>query len=171
MSAAYLEDADAPDAQLCSAGYQVQPCILGCPLQTSPLWRCFLMTRCSSGKTSGSALSDRSLMHALCAGQVHAFRERVQFTSAAAGIPAGTVLLEVGPHGVLRSPLRQCRPELPYTTAMQRDADAAATVPAAVCELWRKGASFEWPAPPSKAAAAEAERARLALSWRLSTPP
>jgi hypothetical protein len=43
--------------------------------------------------------------------QVHAFRNRVQFTEAAAAIPKTAILLEIGPHGVLRSPLRQCRPE------------------------------------------------------------
>lgn len=47
--------------------------------------------------------------------QVHAFRNRVQFTEAAAAIPKTAILLEIGPHGVLRSPLRQCRPEASHS--------------------------------------------------------
>ena len=40
--------------------------------------------------------------------QVAAFSRRVLFTAAAAAVPAGAVLLEVGPHSLLRGPLRQC---------------------------------------------------------------
>ena len=39
--------------------------------------------------------------------QVAAFRRRVQFTAAVAAVPEGAVLLEVGPHSLLRGPLRQ----------------------------------------------------------------
>ena len=79
--------------------------------------------------------------------QVYAFRNAVQFTAAAAQIPKNAVLFEIGPHGVLRSPLRQCCPELPYVAAMKKGGNASETVPGAVCDLWRKGASFAWPAP------------------------
>lgn len=40
--------------------------------------------------------------------QVAAFSRRVLFTAAAAAVPAGALLLEVGPHSLLRGPLRQC---------------------------------------------------------------
>jgi len=39
--------------------------------------------------------------------QVAAFSRRVLFTDAAAAVPEGAVLLEVGPHSLLRGPLRQ----------------------------------------------------------------
>jgi len=38
---------------------------------------------------------------------VAAFSRRVLFTDAAAAVPEGAVLLEVGPHSLLRGPLRQ----------------------------------------------------------------
>ena len=77
--------------------------------------------------------------------QVHAYRNMVTFTAAAAQIPKDVVLLEVGPHGVLRSPLRQCRGELPYVSVMQKGCNALDTVHEAVCELWCKGAPIMWP--------------------------
>jgi acyl transferase domain-containing protein len=80
--------------------------------------------------------------------QVHAFRQRVLFTEAAAQIPKNAIVLEIGPHSVLRSPLRQCRPELPYVATMKKSSEGAETVPTSVCELWRKGASLQWPVEP-----------------------
>ena len=88
--------------------------------------------------------------------QVQAFRNIVRFKEAAAQIPKDVIVLEVGPSGVLRSPLRQSRPDLPYVVAMQRGGDAAVTVPDAVCQLWCKGAPIVWPAKaPSAAASSE----------------
>lgn len=103
--------------------------------------------RQSLGKGSAKAGTYRCCSRVIIthAAQVHAYRHRVQFTAAAAQVPKNAILLEVGPHSVLRSPLRQCRPELPYVTAIKKQSDASLTVPDAVCELWRKGAAFSWP--------------------------
>ncbi|KAK9916399.1 hypothetical protein WJX75_002178 [Coccomyxa subellipsoidea] len=99
--------------------------------------------------------------------QVHAFRNRVQFTEAAAAIPKTAILLEIGPHGVLRSPLRQCRPEVPYVATMKKGSDASQTVPDSVCELWRKGAALSWPVEELSKEATElpAEVAAALVSW------
>ena len=40
-------------------------------------------------------------------GQVQSFKSRVLFREACAAIPEDALLLEVGPHAILRSPLRQ----------------------------------------------------------------
>lgn len=39
--------------------------------------------------------------------QVQSFKSRVLFRDACAAIPADAVLLEVGPHAIMRAPLRQ----------------------------------------------------------------
>ena len=44
--------------------------------------------------------------------QVQGYVGRVRFTEACAAIPADALLLEIGPHLVMRSPLRQSRPTL-----------------------------------------------------------
>ncbi|EIE19938.1 hypothetical protein COCSUDRAFT_44339 [Coccomyxa subellipsoidea C-169] len=99
--------------------------------------------------------------------QVHAFRNRVQFTDAAAAVPKNAILLEVGPHGVLRSPLRQCRPEVPYVATIKKESNASLTVPDSVCELWRKGATLSWPVEKLSKEATElpAEVAAALVSW------
>ena len=48
------------------------------------------------------------LMH-IAAAQVNSFRNQVLFRTAATQIPDGAILLEVGPHAVLRALLRQNR--------------------------------------------------------------
>lgn len=45
--------------------------------------------------------------------QVHSYLNRVRFTETAAAVPDNAVLLEVGPHALLRSALRQNRATLP----------------------------------------------------------
>ena len=45
--------------------------------------------------------------------QVQSYVSRVRFVEACAAIPADALLLEVGPHALLRSPLRQNRATLP----------------------------------------------------------
>ena len=98
-----------------------------------------------------------------------AFRGAVRFTEAAARLPRGVLILEVGPAGVLRSPLRQSRPDLPYAVAMCRGCDAAASVPEAVAQLWCQGTPVAWPAEAPPSACAAPERALLACP--AETPP
>lgn len=177
MSAAFPAESADPDAAMCSAAYQVNLLLdsrLRCRLLACPTCGRALQEGClpktfppSAGNkttmwqsTTVASTCTRVICSMLRActfqvlpqywplPQVHAFRQRVLFTEAAGQIPKNAVVLEVGPHSVLRSPLRQCRPDLPYVAAMKRGADGAETVPASVCELWRKGASLHWPAAP-----------------------
>lgn len=77
--------------------------------------------------------------------QVHSFRNRVLFTDAAAQIPEGAVVIEIGPHSLMRSAVRQNRADLAYIGLMRKGECGLATVSAAVSDLWRKGAAVHWP--------------------------
>ena len=58
-------------------------------------------------------------MHAVA--QVQSYVSRVRFVEACAAVPADALLLEVGPHALLRSPLRQNRATLPCAPRSSRD--------------------------------------------------
>ena len=49
---------------------------------------------------------------------MQSYVSRVRFVEACAAIPADALLLEVGPHALLRSPLRQNRGTLPCATRL-----------------------------------------------------
>ena len=49
--------------------------------------------------------------------QVNSFRNQVLFKSAAERLPEGAILLEIGPHAILRSLLHQTRCVMPHTTS------------------------------------------------------
>lgn len=72
------------------------------------------------------------------------------------------LLLEIGPHALMRSPLRQNRSDLQYVASMKKGENAVETLKAAVADLWRKGASFNWPASAAPSAGAHPEREPLA---------
>lgn len=80
--------------------------------------------------------------------QVHSYRNRVHFAAAVAAVPKEALLLEIGPHSVLRSPVRQGRPELPYVPLMQKGVCGVSSLDRAVADLWLKGCSLQWPADP-----------------------
>ena len=84
------------------------------------------------------------LVQRLSVVQVHSYRNPVLFTSAAAQIPDNAFVLEIGPHSILRSPIRQCRPGLKYVGAMRKGACGVETLTAAVGELWRAGVPVHW---------------------------
>ncbi|KAK9826437.1 hypothetical protein WJX81_005723 [Elliptochloris bilobata] len=109
--------------------------------------------------TFGPESAEPDAAHCSAAYHVAAFSRRVLFTAAVAAVPAGAVLLEVGPHSLLRGPLRQGRPNLAYVAAMRRGEAAAETLPGAVAELWRMGVAVAWRAPPPTASEAELPRA------------
>lgn len=80
--------------------------------------------------------------------QVHSYRNPVLFTDAAAQIPENAVIVEIGPHSILRSPLRQNRPELKYVGVMRKGACGVETLNSAVAEMWRSGVPVHWEASP-----------------------
>ena len=77
--------------------------------------------------------------------QVHSYRNQVQFTEATKRLPGHAVVIEIGPHAILRSAFRQNRPELPYIPLMRKGDCGLATVGQAVSEMWRKGIPMQWP--------------------------
>ena len=57
------------------------------------------------------------------------------------------MLLEVGPHAIMRAPLRQNCAALPYVNAMKKGEDATLSLREGVAGLWRKGAALKWDVP------------------------
>ena len=90
--------------------------------------------------------------------QTHGYASRVQFRLACSKIPKDVLLLEIGPHALMRSPLRQNRSDLQYVATMKKGESAVETLSAAVADLWRKGAIFSWPASAAPSAGAHPER-------------
>ena len=87
----------------------------------------------------------------------------MQFRLACTKIPKDVLLLEIGPHALMRSPLRQNRSDLQYVATMKKGENAVETLKAAVADLWRKGAIFNWPASTAPSAGAHPEREPLPL--------
>lgn len=80
--------------------------------------------------------------------QVHSYRNPVLFTGAAKAIPDNALLVEIGPHSILRSPLRQSRPDLGYVGVMKKGGCAVLTLATAVGDMWRQGVPVAWKAGP-----------------------
>ena len=78
--------------------------------------------------------------------QVHSYRNPVLFTGAAQQIPKDSLLVEIGPHSILRSPLRQSRPDLGYVNVMRKGEDGVQSLTTAVGDMWRKGVAVHWKA-------------------------
>ena len=79
--------------------------------------------------------------------QVQSYKSRVLFRSACSAIPEDALLLEVGPHAIMRSPLRQNCAALPYVSTMKKGEDGTLTLRDSVAGLWRKGAALTWDVP------------------------
>lgn len=79
--------------------------------------------------------------------QVQSYKSRVLFKGACSAIPEDAVLLEVGPHAIMRAPLRQNCAALPYVHTMKKGEDATLSLREAVAGLWRKGAALKWSVP------------------------
>ena len=79
--------------------------------------------------------------------QVQSYKSRVLFKGACSAIPEDALLLEIGPHAIMRSPLRQNCAGLPYVSTMKKGEDGTLTLREAVAGLWRKGAALTWDVP------------------------
>ena len=101
---------------------------------------------------------------------MYSFRNQVKFTAAVQQIPKNAVILEIGPHAILRSALRQNRPELAYIALMRKNECSQTSVASAVSELWRKGVPMQWLAPdvPSGGKRDESKIPKLCLHTHLS---
>ena len=80
------------------------------------------------------------------------------FNAASQGIPEEAVIIEIGPHAILRSPLRQCRPDLPYVSLMKKGDCGLATLTAGLEDMWRHGVPVQWQADPVVEGAPGTER-------------
>ena len=78
---------------------------------------------------------------------MQSYKSRVLFKGACGAIPEDAVLLEVGPHAIMRAPLRQNCAALPYVHTMKKGEDATLSLREAVAGLWRKGAALKWSVP------------------------
>lgn len=93
--------------------------------------------------------------------QTHGYASRVQFRLACSKIPKDVIMLEIGPHALMRSPLRQNRSDLQYVATMKKGESAVDTLKAAIADLWRKGASITWSTPATPSPSATPERTPL----------
>ena len=93
--------------------------------------------------------------------QVHSYRNPVLFTGAAQQIPKDSLLVEIGPHSILRSPLRQSRPDLGYVNVMRKGECGLQSLTNAVGDMWRKGVAVQWKADTTPIAHEGAEGQRL----------
>lgn len=82
---------------------------------------------------------------------MQSYKSRVLFKAACGAIPEDAVVLEIGPHAIMRAPLRQNCAALPYVNTMKKGEDATLSVREAVAGLWRKGAALKWATPPTEA--------------------
>lgn len=79
--------------------------------------------------------------------QVQGYANRVLFRQACSNIPKDVIVLEIGPHALLRSAIRQNRPDLQYVYTMKKGESSVETLQDALADLWLKGATVQWPLP------------------------
>ena len=77
---------------------------------------------------------------------MHSYRNPVLFTAAATDIPDNALLVEIGPHSILRAPLRQSRPDLSYVGTMKKGECGVASLANAVADMWSNGVPVTWSA-------------------------
>lgn len=85
--------------------------------------------------------------------QVHGYANRALFRQACSNIPKDVIVLEIGPHALLRAALRQNRPDLQYLYTMKRGESSVETLQDAIADLWLKGATVRWPSAETAPAA------------------
>lgn len=110
------------------------------------------------------------MLKVLVCAQVHSYVNPVRFTDAVMRIPDNVLLVEIGPHSILRSPVRQCRPALPYLSMMAKGQCAVQTLANAVSDMWSQGVSVQWQATPVPDSCAGSE-CKSALCLLRVAPP
>lgn len=51
---------------------------------------------------------------------MHGYRQPVLFRQACEQIPKDVLVLEIGPHSILKSLIKQCRPDLSYLSTLEK---------------------------------------------------
>lgn len=79
----------------------------------------------SSTKGASAVYLQVPFCHALTHlwGQVHGYRHRVLFRQACDQVPKDAIMLEIGPHSILKSLIKQCRPDLEYVPTLKKVID------------------------------------------------
>eukprot|EP00884_Botryococcus_braunii_P011836 jgi/Botrbrau1/20653/Bobra.113_1s0077.1 len=77
--------------------------------------------------------------------QVHGYRHKVLFRQACEQVPADVIMLEIGPHSILKSMIRQCRPDLTYVPTLEKGKNGVTSLHEALAALWNNGATVAWP--------------------------
>ncbi len=67
----------------------------------------------------------------------------VDFAHAVKNIPQNSVVLEIGPHSVLRSLIKENRPDLKYASFMKRDTNELETLKEGLGKLWKFGINID----------------------------
>jgi len=160
LSTCFPLDSEDPAAAVCGPGYHVRPAArtrrssgavlvcssaapaaawgsIACPGGACRAAR--LRTWVSVGEYQavhgmpGKCVAGRRARARAGAVQVHSYVSHVRFMEACAAIPADALLLEVGPHALLRSPLRQNRATLPCAPPSLADERAVLLTASVVC--------------------------------------
>ena len=93
-----------------------------------------------------SSMENHPHIYILYGMQVHSYRNPVLFTGATRQIAKDSVVLEIGPHSILRSLVRQTRPDLPYVGCMRKGRCGVESLADALGELWKRGVPVHWEA-------------------------
>jgi fatty acid synthase len=88
----------------------------------------------------------------------------VDFRSAIDKIPKNQVVLEIGPHSILKTLVKDNRPDLKYACLMKRETDEVATLKEGLGELWRFGIDLDF-SNGNKAARPPLEIREKMVSW------
>jgi fatty acid synthase len=85
----------------------------------------------------------------------------VNFCPVVGSLPAGTVVVEVGPRGLLKSVIQRCNPNVTVLGAMSLNEPGVRTVRRLLDDLWLAGVSFEFPRHKARVPL----RSRVHMRW------
>jgi len=69
----------------------------------------------------------------------------VNFAPVAASLPAGTLVIEVGPHALLKSIIKRCNPNVSILGTLNRGGNGMENMRSCVDTTWLSGAHFDFP--------------------------
>lgn len=75
---------------------------------------------------------------------VHGVLRPVDFIAAVSKLPQNAIVLEIGPHTVLKTLVKDNRPDVKYASLMRKDADELETLKEGLGKLWKFGASLHF---------------------------
>lgn len=114
------------------------------PVRRTSRWLSTSCDECRSGQDHECSLYPSAAYH------TKNITGQVNFEPVVRSLPAGVVILEIGPHALLKSIIKRCRAaevdETPVILgAMQKDHSGVAAVAAMLDSLWLEGVHFSFP--------------------------